>query len=374
MYSYQRNAAKRQYESLVPKRNATMQLLDNREKSIVQRKFLKNSQTQHDVIQLGKSKTYENLEFKRPAFTTDSKISATRYTNLITKPGFSIRIKKPGLPDLNLAQPHRISWKDIYTLTRKDRLSPKGFPGFKRMNKAFLKAGEIRIKKITNLVENENKNSNNSYLDNRNKKNRTPLEDLLWRAERSQTTFAKALVAFKKAKNTKNFHTYLKEANSFHANVPDYGPHLGVNNPVSASFHANFEESSRQERLKEDNRARSPSPMTRHLLKGLKGSDLTSGIAVSTDGNYITTSGAEVDESFLAPDVQKNLQKFQKKVIPKFDKNTVFGPDYIPIAAAKKKAREEAKKKAKKNKIKKALDKLVKAKKKSKKKSKKKKY
>ena len=340
-YSYQNK--RKTSDSFVPKRTTDygkgLLLEDNRNQSIVQRK-LKHRIDDATVVQLGRKKKKNHIIdlMKRPGFSADSKKSALLYNNLVKKPGYMINTKRPGLNKLNLAQPHRISWKDISKLNQKHQNGNSS--GFNSMNKSFISAGKTRIKNLEQLQKN---NPNNSGY-----------KELVQRAKGSQKSFEKALNNYNNNQNdTKSQKEFLRQANSFHANVPDLGTHFGVNNPVSAAMHLNFRKSNDPNRLKKDSRARSPSPMSRVLLQNMDSNDISSGIAVDKNNDYITTDGEVVKRSQLSNDVQKNVKKFKFKTIGSFDKNAISGPGYTKMTG-KGKTKGKYVKKAFKKKVTKA--------------------
>ncbi|WP_046744336.1 hypothetical protein [Kordia zhangzhouensis] len=314
MYRYQNSIAQKKQESVVPKRASEMYLTDNRAKNVVQR-VQQTSIDNRGVIQLGKFKKVTD----RPSFTADSKKSAILHHNTSRHQTFKINLKKPGLDKLNAAQPHRLSWKDIRENTMKyhNNISTSGFDSFTAI---FIKSGNSRIRRINRRLQ-------RAILQKSSSTRIAALTELLKRAKGSQTNFEQALTDYKSKKNDSTLKEFLRQANSFHANVPDYGPHMGVNNPVRAAIHLNLRKSRKtRHRDGSKDRARSPSPMSRRLLKGMAAKHLSDGIPVDHKGRIITTSGETVRISSLSKKMQKQVGKIKKKHIDSFQKNAQFGP------------------------------------------------
>ncbi|MEM6721090.1 MAG: hypothetical protein AAF611_17305 [Bacteroidota bacterium] len=336
MYSYQRNTARKQRESFVPKRTSTLQLVDNRPESIAQRKR-QEATTTSGVIQLVKkqNKQPKNTSkkvakkitkkkkdpFERPSFTTDSKKSAILFHNMMRKHDFEIDLNKPALPGRNAAQPHRLPWGDIRDIIRRYHNGGNS-KEVMRLVRFFNRSGRRRIRRIRRRLERSKKHKHTTKIKAR--------KELLKRAENSQKDFQTSFDNYQNNQNEKNLKSFLKQSNSHHANVPDYGPHQGVNNPVSDTIHLNLRESRSRKRVhKKDPIPRSPSPASREILEGLKPSMTKKGIAVNSNGEIITTSGDHVPISALSPELQKRVAKFKKNIIKGYQQNAPFGSPYI---------------------------------------------
>ncbi|WP_298511257.1 hypothetical protein [uncultured Kordia sp.] len=323
MYSYQKSTAVKRNESFAPKRTSSLQLIDNRPESTIQRK-LKN--TTSKVIQLGinkdhKKKKKKKSPYDRPSFTTDSKKSAILYHNTFGKHNFKINLSKPNLTGVNAAQPHRLAWKDIALLTKKHHEGGDS-SGFHRMTKSFLRAGTRRVSRIEKRL---NRYKNAGY----SKKLIDSTKKLLTRATNSHNNFVTALNNYLGNGSQSNMVAFLKQANSFHANVPDYGPHFGVNQPVSAAVHLNFRRSRTRKKTSSGRRGRSPSPMSRAILENLSKKDVSAGIAVNKKGRIISTSGKLIPLSSLSDKVKAHIAKFNTKQINSFDPKAPFGSKYV---------------------------------------------
>ena len=330
MYGYQSSTAEKRHESFFPKRTSSLELIDNRSQSAIQRK-LQNTSSSDKVIQLGPNKRHKNNNkkmkkkkkdpFARPSFTADSKKSAILFHNTFSKHNFKFNLDKPNLKGANAAQPHRLAWKDIALLTKKHDQGNDS-SGFNSMTQSFLSAGKKRITRIERRLNKYKKEGYSKRLIDLTKK-------LLKRAVGSHNSFETALNNYNGNPTQTNLTAFLKQANSFHANVPDYGPHFGVNQPVSAAMHLNFRRSRTRKRTPTGKRGRSPSPMSRTILEKLSKSHVSSGIAVDSKGRIITTSGKVISVSSLSDEVKAHISKFKKKRINSFNSKASFGSPYV---------------------------------------------
>jgi hypothetical protein len=88
---------------------------------------------------------------------------------------------------------------------------------------------------------------------------------------------------------------FLKNVNALHGNIPDYGPHVGVNIQVSDRTHLNFDESG----------TLTPGSYAAGTMSPHRGR----GIARTSDGKYIvTTGGSRLDPEELDKKLQKLLK------------------------------------------------------------------
>lgn len=334
-----KSTADKRHDSLVPERTTaslipnrkyldhpTVQLKDNRPKTILEKRFTRfhNIQSSHPI----------QLTDKRPSFTADSTKSAILHHNTSGEHKFQINEDKPGLPDLNAAQPHRFSWKDIRDNT--DKFHKGGSKAdFINWTKIFTDAGEERIADIKKRI---------AQSTHEGKVNKAKLQKkLLSRAEGSQKNFKAAFLKYITNKSADHKTEFLRQANSFHANVPDYGPHRGVNNPVREAMHLHLVDSATR-KATATKRPRSPSPMSRNLIDRLDPSQLSTGIAYTGDGRIITTTGEAVPLSDLRPEKKARIDTFPKKVVNSYHEGAAFGSAYKKIPGAKKKIKKTKKK------------------------------
>jgi len=219
-------------------------------------------------------------------------------------------LKTPDLPSVNAAMPHRMSWKDIRDNTNKFWEGEEDEEDFERWTDRFLEAGREKIREYKD--KHETAKSEGKKYRARN------LKKLLERKRASQKSFADARKAFladptDEAKKTE----FLRQANSFHANVPDLGPHRGVNNPVSEATHLHLRRSRGRKRR------RSPSPMSRRVLD--MSPERLSGIAMTTDDEIITTTGETFPPKKLTRQHRKRFKRHDTKAIKSFDPDASFG-------------------------------------------------
>lgn len=254
------------------------------------------------------------LETPRPGFTANAQQHARLNHNLNGAHGFEVNTKKPDLPAYNAAMPHRMSWKDIRVNTNKFVHGPESAADFKRWTDRFIAAGDERIRMLQGRIH---ESKSDAHLPDR--------QELLRRAEKSQREFTDARNALLDSRENSRRATFLNQANSFHANVPDLGPHQGVNNPVGERAHLNFLEESRGRSLtRGSGSARYPSPMSRGVLDMSPGR--LSGIAVAHHGDVITVKGETVPLSHLSEADSERVKKHGTQVIPSFDPDAPFGP------------------------------------------------
>jgi hypothetical protein len=279
---------------------------------------------------------------KRPSFTSNSKKAAVLNHNLSSEYDFEFDTKKPEIAQANAAMPHRLSWSDIKTNTEQYDNGSEQAKDFSRWTKRMEDAGKEKIKIVkSNLDEMEKAlktlESKIQKLPKGPKKQQMEgeKEDLEAQKEgweklevlmkESQQEFTEARDEYAKKKTTQNMNGFLKQAHSFHANVPDFGPHFGVNNPVSEHGHLHLAPVTNPKGKKKNKkkRTRSPSPMSRELLNMSPGR--VSSIAVDSNNNIITTTGETVDPTELDPVYQSQIQQHGTHFIKSFDPNYDFG-------------------------------------------------
>ncbi|MCX4244372.1 DUF4157 domain-containing protein [Paraliomyxa miuraensis] len=245
---------------------------------------------------------------KRPGFTTDAKKSAYHYHNASNR-GFQVDPNRPRLRSFNAAMPHRMSWADIRRNIEAFWNDEDSVDDFKRWTKRFVKAGRDRIAEIRGMRD--------RYRKQGRKRDAWEADEALRRAEASQEAFEDARDDFARhpyAQKCKR--EFARQANSFHANVPDLGPHDGVNNPVRERTHLHFR------RRKNSNR-RSPSPMSRRMLR--MSPERISEIATTDDGDIIDVHGEVVDLEDLSRKRKRQVENIGFHTIKTFDPDAQFG-------------------------------------------------
>lgn len=257
-------------------------------------------------------------EDKRPGFTSNSKQSAFLFHNLLSGHDFQVNLRRPGLPSFNAAMPHRMSWKDIRDNTNKFYDGEDSEDDFERWTDRFIRAGEDKIRQTKRAIR---RSDDDDEIEG--------LEKLQARQERSQDDFTEARDALIRRQRTKEKKEFLRQANSFHANVPDLGPHFGVNNPVSEYAHLHFLERSSRDRSRSRSRGRdrkrkrSLSPMSKRVVD--MSPERLSGIATTADDDIITVTGATVRPKGLSRDLRRRLSRHRTKVIKSYDEDFDFG-------------------------------------------------
>ncbi|WP_337101876.1 hypothetical protein [Paenibacillus sp. YIM B09110] len=267
-------------------------------------------------------------EVKRPSFTTASKRAAFASTN--RDPGYPVKIgdyRKPGLVEMNGAMPHRMSYNDIRNNALKLRDGKETSTDFNRWTDRFITAGKEKI----------DKRKQEQVGDASDKE----LKQLITDMETSQKMFISA--RDKLASNPKDnavFEAFIKQANSFHANVPDVGPHFGVNNPVQENAHMHVEtveepqtksmDTGEEESEEMTDKAPKPPKLTRRL--SIMSSQVRrmsigriSAFPYDAKGNLITTDGSTVNMDDLPKEDREAIGQHPKKTVKGYDSNFKFG-------------------------------------------------
>jgi hypothetical protein len=273
---------------------------------------------------------------KRPSgFISNSKKAAVLSHNLSSETDFMFDEKKPGISDANAAMPHRMSWSDINQSTDNFATGVEDDQDFERWTDRFLNAGEEKmeavqdeIDEIEDDVKHKKKKKKLTQADQDEieelEDRQDDLERLKEMQEKSQEDFRAARDKYETSQNATNRRTFEKQANSFHANVPDFGPHFGVNNPVSDHAHLHLP---KKKKKKKSDRSRSPSPMSRHVLTMSPGRIST--IAATQDKKkktqILTTTGETVAPSQLRKKYQDQIDEHGTHFIKSFDPNFQFG-------------------------------------------------
>jgi hypothetical protein len=243
----------------------------------------------------------------RPGFTTDAKRGAVLWHNTRPNPSFVVNTAKPNLPWHNAAMPHRMSWKDIRDSTSRFHDRSENSADFRRWTGRFVEAGEERIAGLEVEIAAAGKSDSAAQL-----------RELLKRVKASQAAFVEARDTYAVSGGLADKLQFLKQANSFHANVPDLGPHNGVNNPVREAGHLRFVE-------RPGGHGRTPSPMSRRVL-ALSPERLSTGLAFADNERLITTTGETISRGEMSEATRKAVDRFPRKVISSFDPNAPFGP------------------------------------------------
>jgi hypothetical protein len=187
--------------------------------------------------------------------------------------------------DENLALPHRFPYKAIETSTE---LFLKGtedaddlYRWTDRMIGATRKRRDINRKQIKNAKK--------------RKKYEETVDDQLDSMEQARKKMKNEVKAGKKLDlSSATVQEFLKYTNALHGNIPDYGPHAGVNIQVSDRTHLNIEEDG----------ALTPGSYAAGSMSPHRGR----GVARTSDGEYIvTTGGYKFDPDELSKKLQKLL-------------------------------------------------------------------
>lgn len=154
--------------------------------------------------------------------------------------------------EVNMAMPHRMSWKDIRDNTHADIAVKQDFVGFKRWTDRFIEAGEEVLRQRPDPDREVN---HQRFVEMRDNLIRNP-------------------------GGTFSMFNFLTAANNFHANIPDIGPHKGVNNVVGERAHFN---------VLETPRGRSLSPMSKRVAAMTP--ERLSGVPVNDEYRLIDVRG-----------------------------------------------------------------------------------
>ncbi|MGO4370732.1 hypothetical protein [Paenibacillus sp. 2TAB19] len=267
-------------------------------------------------------------EVKRPSFTTASKRAAFASTN--RDPGYPVKIgdyRKPGLAEMNGAMPHRMSYNDIRNNALKLRDGKETATDFNRWTDRFITAGKEKIDK--RKQEQVGKESDKE------------LKQLITDMEKSQKLFI--ITRDKLASNPNDnavFEAFIKQANSFHANVPDVGPHFGVNNPVQENAHMHVEtveepqtatmDTGEEESEEMTDTTPKPPKLTRRLSimsRQVRRMSIgrISAFPYDAKGNLITTDGSTVSMDDLPKEDREAIGQHPKKTVKGYDPNFKFG-------------------------------------------------
>jgi hypothetical protein len=201
---------------------------------------------------------------KRPVFNANAKAFARLNHN--EQPGAEPVTRKTNLNNLNAAMPHRMSWKDIRDNTARFASRKESPTDFERWTDRFIEAGAEKI----------------SHLDKGSALHKA--------AKTSHAEFQVRRDAFMRDRgNPKKRELFEKSANQYFANVPDLGPHFGVNNVVGELAHLNVVERGRGRIRSPSDHTREFTPMSRRVLDMSPGR--LSGVAVTSGGELIDVRG-----------------------------------------------------------------------------------
>jgi hypothetical protein len=252
----------------------------------------------------------------RTAFSSKTKKAAVLYYNIFVAPLINkkpIDVKNPRLAKINGAILHRMSWDDIYRNVRYFVNGIEKSTNFLRWTERFLDAGAERIRRIEKRTKEDRKKRVSPNLD---------VGELLKISKESQREFKSARDALAaKPRNKAARKDFDKQANNFHANVPDIGPHSGNNNVVQEYSHPNFPKvkAPRGGRPKE----RSPSPFTDRMLD--MSPPRLAGFPVDNKKNYIEVRGGSIPPGHVSRSNQARLSKYLTVERKGFVKNPPFG-------------------------------------------------
>ncbi|WP_042160805.1 hypothetical protein [Paenibacillus gorillae] len=297
-----------------------------------------NMSSGSELVQLGSDEQIEESdeetdnestvvwEGKRPSFTTASKRAA--FISTSRDPSYGVTIsdyRKPKLTEINGAMPHRMSYNDIRNNALKLMEGKETATDFNRWTDRFITAGQEKI----DLRKKEQVGKGSD----------AQLKQLITDMETSQQQFITARNNLASSPTNKSvFEAFIKQANSFHANVPDVGPHFGVNNPVQENAHMHVETVSEPQpdtTASGDGGAdKSPAPpkltrrlsiMSRQVRRMSIGR--ISAFPYSSDGKLITTDGSTVSLDDLPKEDREAIEKHKKKTVKGYDPDFKFGKD-----------------------------------------------
>jgi len=302
-----------------------------------------------------KGATIQRSWDKRPSFTSDSKKAAIYTHNYLRDFDFELDEDKPDLSGVNGAMPHRYSWNDIRNSTKRYVGGKEDDEDFKRWTKRFIKAGKEKIRETQEEIDETEREIAKKKVRIRDKKlelastfdvnEEEALKKKIKRLRKDKSALERKLGGLKSLRrrqksSQENFVSsrkeliddtsdtglrkeFLRQANSFHANVPDIGPHFGVNNPVSKYGHLNLRPSRHDTERRGRKRQRSPSPMSRRVLD--MSPERVSGMAVTKDDEIITVSGETFRPRMLRKKYRSKFKKHDTKEIKSFKEDFNFG-------------------------------------------------
>ncbi|MUT65176.1 hypothetical protein [Paenibacillus sp. NEAU-GSW1] len=272
----------------------------------------------------------EEEKEKRPGFTAGSKRAAFISHNLKEDANALIKnYKSPGLTEVNGAMPHRMSYKDIRDNTHKFTNGQETAADFTRWTDRFVQAGNEKI-----ALRKGQLNSDPGSAD---------LKQLIKDMEKSQKAFEAARDKLAGSPGDKSaLKSFIKQANSFHANVPDVGPHFGVNNPVQDNAHMhvetveskeepmNMESPSSEMEIEENSDEKQPPKLKRRLsimsrqVRRMSVGRI-SAFPYDSTGKLITTDGSTVDLDELPEEDSEAIEKHPKRTVKGYDPDFDFG-------------------------------------------------
>jgi len=246
---------------------------------------------------------------KRPSgFISNSKQAAFLSHNLFSEAPFEVDLKRPKLPSHNAAMPHRMSWKAIRDSTELFMDGEEDADDFERWTNRFIKAGKEKIRQTERAIRRAERDGDDDRAGD--------LERLLAKQERSQEDFEEARDDLLRKQSTLRKREFLRQANSFHANVPDLGPHFGVNNPIGEHTHLHLVPSRHRKRR------RSPSPMSRRVLD--MSPERLPDIAVTGDKDIITVTGETFSPGKLRHKHRRRFEEHGTKVVKGYNEDFEF--------------------------------------------------
>jgi hypothetical protein len=255
------------------------------------------------------ARQFTRKDFKRPNFASAVYKSATYMHNVRLRA--TIDPTNPELAKRNLAVPHRFPWKALRDNTLRYLNQEEDEADFKRWTNRMIKEGsddvDRAIRRRIKVLEFKHKRLKKKYGDWDDKVER--VEDRIAALKRVRERIEdscdvalstrKTLIATfdeygagnaTKADVVATGAKFLQAMNNLYANVPDLGPHRGVNIPVRERLHLNVLESG------------DLSPFSSRMLDMTPGR--VEGVATTSSDEVVTTTGKLVDLSSLDDDVQ----------------------------------------------------------------------
>ncbi|HEY4940834.1 MAG TPA: hypothetical protein VII56_05355 [Rhizomicrobium sp.] len=256
--------------------------------------LLRSLENKYEKIEVSKTKT-------RPNFPSSAaKLGAMVYAS---QAGGKWKDVKPAAQ--NLALPHRFPYAAIQSSTQAFITGKETATDLERWSDRLLLATKERLQLSLPKLAGDDKSYYKKTI------------------EAQMTGFIKARSELKKAVeqgiklnlSSQSVQTFLKFTNALHGNIPDYGPHAGVNIQVSDRLHLHFNEDGT---LTPGSSAAGSMTPTR----------VPKGIAHTSDDEYlVTTDGQKVSRNELRQLLRQQLSKFavgKTSIDPKGLKKKIF--------------------------------------------------
>lgn len=276
-------------------------------------------------------------DFKRPGFSSAVYTSATTMHNLRLRA--AIDVKNPELSKRNLAVPHRFPWKALRDNTLKYLNQQETEADFKRWTSRMLRQGAKDVRRsidrrIKRLEKKRAKLIKQGYSDWDDEVEEVDdrIEGYKYVRDRLESSRATALGARRELIETATEYNdpnakspptradvvaagkvFLTAMNNYYANVPDLGPHRGVNIPVRERMHLNVL------------RSGDLSPFSNRMLDMSPGR--VDAVAVDENEDIVSTTGMLVDPTTLPQEAQDQIEGLGTKQVNykvvKFDFGTL---------------------------------------------------